>query len=249
MIDDKNQTAVLAGNGAVYAFPTEGEASQFVAVAKTCGETAVQLLPPPPPAARALYDLETHLAALLDTEDLLPEDQEQEFALELHATLVATTEKRDRVGQFIHHLRSQVTFAHAEAARLREREQFYQKALDRMEGYVTRVIDMLGFDAKGKRKKLEGNVVTLSLVGCKKSVEVINEEIVPTKYKRVTLTLPADTWETVCNSLDLELRDQVLDEVKGASVEVSRSLAYPDLKADIEVPGLKLGGGSYVEVK
>lgn len=47
---------------------------------------------------------------------------------------------------------------------------------------------------KGKRKKLEGNTITLSLRGCDKRAEVTDEAAVPTKYKRVTVTLPAETW-------------------------------------------------------
>ena len=38
----------------------------------------------------------------------------------------------------------------------------------------------------------------------------------------VTVTLPAETWELVCDSLDMDLRDQVLGEVgKSPKVEVS----------------------------
>jgi hypothetical protein len=115
-----------------------------------------------------------------------------------------------------------------------------------MEGYVMRVIDSLGLDAKGKRKKLEGNTVTLSLRGCDKRAEVTDEAAVPTKYKRVTVTLPAETWELVCDSLDLDLREQVLGEVRSPKIEVSTGLVKADLKADIPVPGAKLAGGTYL---
>ena len=50
----------------------------------------------------------------------------------------------------------------------------------------------------------------------------------------------------VCDSLDLDLRDQVLEEVKSAKVEVSTSLVKMDLKADIAVPGAVLAGGTYL---
>jgi hypothetical protein len=79
-----------------------------------------------------------------------------------------------------------------------------------MEGYVMRVIDSLGLDDKGKRKKLEGNTITMSLRGCDKRAEITDEAAVPTKYKRVIITLPADTWGLVCDALDLDLREQVL---------------------------------------
>jgi hypothetical protein len=206
----------------------------------------IRLVPEVLPAARTLYDIEAHLAALVDTEELVREELEAEYAVELQATLLATAEKRDRVGQFLAHLESQIALAHAEVKRLKEREDFYVAVYARMEGYVMQVIDGLGLDDKGKRKKLEGNVVTLSLRGCDKRAEVTDEAAVPTKYKRVTITLPAETWELVCDSLDLDLREQVLGEVKSPKIEVSTSLVKADLKADIAVPGAKLAGGTYL---
>jgi hypothetical protein len=237
---------IQAGDGKVFQFPTNQEARQFEQSAKEAGGETLRLAPALPPAARPLYDLEMHLAALLDTEELVPDDLEREYALELHAMLLATVEQRDRVGQFLAHLEAQIAFAHAEVTRLQTRETFYTRAFERMEGYVTRVIESLGLDGKGKRKKLEGKTITLSLHGCDKRAEVIDETAVPTKYKRVTITLPAETWELVCDSLDLDLREQVLGEVKSPKVDVSLSAVKADLKADIAVPGAQLAGGTYL---
>jgi len=241
---DTLPAVIQTGDGKVFQFPDSAKAREFEATALKAGGETLRLVPATPPAARPLYDLETHLAALLDTEDLVPEELEREYALELHATLLATVEKRDRVGQFLAHLESQIAFAHAETKRLQEREQFYRRALDRVEGYVMRVIDSLGVDDKGKHKRLEGN--TLSLRGCDKRVEVTDEQAVPARYKRVTVTLPAETWELVCDSLDLDLRDQVLGEVKTPKADVSLSLVKADLKADVAVPGAQLAGGTYL---
>ena len=46
-------------------------------------------------------------------------------------------------------------------------------------------------------------------MGCDSRVEVTDAAAVPARYKRVTMTLPAETWELVCDSLDLDLREQV----------------------------------------
>ena len=238
--------AVQTDDGNVLQIHIPEGAQQFETSVEQAGGDTCQLVPKVLPAARSLYDIEAHLAALVDTEDLVPVDLEQEFALELQATLAATVEKRDRVGQFMAHLESQIAFAHAEVARLKAREEFYEKVFARMDGYVCRVIESLGLDAKGKRKTLEGTTITLSLRGCDKRVEVTDEAAVPTKYKRITVTLPAETWELVCDSLDLDLRGQVLGEVKSPKVEVSTSLVKVDLKADISVPGAKLSGGTYL---
>src|ERR1035437_6236756 len=151
---------VQSDDGKVFQFPAESNAQQFETSVQQAGGETLRLVPEVLPAARPLYDLEAHLAALVDTEEMVSEELEAQFALELHATLAATVEKRDRVGQFVAHLESQVAFAHAEVKRLQEREAFYQRVLARMETYITRVIESLGLDAKGKRKKLEGTTVT-----------------------------------------------------------------------------------------
>src|SRR5260370_24505647 len=96
-------------------------------------------------------------------------------------------------GQFLAHLEAQIAFAHAEVARLKAREEFYEKVFARMESHVSRVIESLGPDPTGKRKKLEGTTVTISLRGCHKRAEGTDDAAVPAKYKRVTVTRPAET--------------------------------------------------------
>jgi len=237
---------VQSSDGQVFQFPAEANAQQFETSMVAAKLETTRLVPEVLPAARPLYDLEEHLAALVDTEEIVPEEQEAAFALELQTAISATAAKRDRVGQFMAHLESQAALAKAEMKRLQDRSRFYERALERMEGYVTKVIESLGVDDKGKRKKLEGTTVTFSLRGCEQRAEVIDEEAVPSKYKRVTVTLPAETWELVCDSLDLDLRDQVLGEVKSPKIEVSTSLAKPAMKAGELIPGLKLAGGQYL---
>jgi len=206
----------------------------------------VRLEPAALPAARPLYDIEQHLAALIDTEELVPDGQEQAYALELHTTLLAAVEKRDRVGQFMGWLESQAKFAHKEIERLKEREAFFSRALTRMKRYVSQVIESLGYDASGKRKKLEGHTTTFALHGCDKRLEVTDGAAVPNRYKRATITLPAELWEELMESIDLDFRDRVLAAVTSPKLEVSATLVKADLKAEIAVPGAKFAGGSYL---
>src|SRR5260370_6984589 len=156
---------VQSDDGKAFQFPTAQNAERCETSVKEAGGEPLRLVPEVLPAARPLYDLEAHLAALVDTEELVPEAMEQEYALELQATLLATVEKRDRVGQFLAHLESQIAFAHAEVARLKAREEFYVRVFGRMEGYVTRVIESLRLDAKAKPKTLTGKPITLSMHG------------------------------------------------------------------------------------
>jgi hypothetical protein len=211
--------------------------------------TAIALVPdllPPDVALPTLYALEEHLEMLLDTEEMVPPEFEAEFRAELQRSLLATVAKRDRVGQFMAHLEGQITLAHLEIKRLQERETFFVNAYARVESYVMETIESLGLDDKGKRKKLEGNTVTLSLHGCDRRAEIVDEQAVAMKYKRATVTLPAETWDLVCDSLDLDLREQVMCDMKSPKLEVSLALVKTDLKAGIDVTGAKLAGGTYL---
>ena len=131
------------------------------------------------PSGLTLYTLEDQLAALADTADMVPADHEQQFLENFKSALVAAVEKRDRVGQLMAHLEQQVAFARAEIERLKERKEFYERVLERMEQYLIRVITSLGLDAKDKPRKLEGRTVTFSIKSCPASVEITDEPAVP----------------------------------------------------------------------
>jgi|SRR5579883_1423874 len=256
MTSPSTPVVIATADQQVYRFPDEGAATAFEATVKEAGGELTRLAPAAPELpqiAKTLYDLEQHLAALLDTEATVSTELEQEYKTELCQTLTAVVEKRDRVGQFRNHLRSQIALAHEERQRLADREALYQSALDRLDLYITYTIESLGKEESGKRKdkwkRLEGKTLTLGLHGCKQSVEVTDEEAVPARFKRVNVTLPAETWEAMVDSLDLEMRAQVLDLVRRPEVFVDRTLAYGELSAGAEIPGLTLGGGFYVEVK
>ena len=88
--------------------------------------------------------------------------------------------------------------------------------------------------------------MTFALHGCDKRLEVTDEAAVPTRYKRATITLPAELWEELMESIDLEFRDRVLAAVTSPKVDVSATLVKAALKAEIAVPGAKLAGGSYL---
>src|SRR3954464_2400918 len=154
---------VATGDNKVYQFPNVETAADFEAKVREVGGTTLRLLPPSAPrpdAARSLYDVEDHLAAMTDTAELVSLGQEQSFIAEFQQALTAAVEKRDRVGQFFAHCESQALLAQQETYRLSHRNAFYQRATDRMEGYVAMVIVSLGTDGKGKFRKLEGNTST-----------------------------------------------------------------------------------------
>jgi hypothetical protein len=200
-------------------------------------------------AALTLYDVETNLAALVDTADLVPADQEQAFVAELEAALLSAADKRDRVAQFLAHLEAQAALAESEIKRLRERKAVIQAAQERLEGYVVKIIEALGPDKKGKYRKLEGNTATLSLRACPASVEIADESQIPIDYKTITVKLPATLMEIILDVLDTGLADGVLAHVDMADVAVDRRAIKAAIDRGERVPGADLAIGKHFLVR
>jgi hypothetical protein len=206
---------------------------------------ALAVVPSPAITAAPLYVIEDHLAALIETAELVSPEQESEFRAEFQAALTAAVEKRDRVGQFLAHLEQQIDFARFEIDRLRQRKAAYEQAHSRLENYVIETIESLGTDSKGKFGKLEGKTTTFSLRACPPSVEVTDESAIPAEYKTLTLKLPAVTWEQLLDGLDIEQRSAVLRQVKSPEVSVDKRSMKAAMDGGAGVPGSGLVTGRH----
>jgi hypothetical protein len=203
------------------------------------------VVPSPGVTAAPLYVIEDHLAALIETAELVSPEQEQEFRAEFRTALTSAVEKRDRVGQFLAHLERQIDFAKFEIDRLRQRKATYERTLARMEDYVIETIENLGTDAKGKYRTLEGKTTSFSLRACPASVEVTDESAIPSDYKTLTLKLPAVTWEQLLDGLEIEQRAAVLGQVKSPEVSVDRRSMKTAMDGGADVPGAGLVTGRH----
>ncbi|HEV3332034.1 MAG TPA: siphovirus Gp157 family protein [Bryobacteraceae bacterium] len=192
-----------------------------------------------------LYVIEDHLAALIETAELVAPEQEQEFRAEFQIALTAAVEKRDRVGQFLAHLEQQVEFAKFELDRLRQRKATCERAIARLESYVIETIENLGTDGKGEYRTLEGKTTTFSLRACPPSVEVTTESAIPSEYKTLTLKLPAVTWARLLDGLDIEERTAVLGQVKSPEVTVDKRSIKASIDSGADVPGAGLVTGRH----
>ena len=202
--------------------------------------TALAIVPSPAVTAAPLYAIEEYLAALIETAELVPPDQEQEFRAEFELALSTAVEKRDRVGQFMVHLEQQIDFAKFEIERLRQRRTLYEHALERLERYVVGTIEHLGRDGKGKYSRLEGTTITFSLRACPPSVEVTDESAIPSEHKVLTLKLPATLWEELLDSIDLEQRATVLAQVRNPEVSIDKRSVKATIEAGTKVEGAGL---------
>ena len=201
---------------------------------------ALAVVPSPAVTAAPLYVIEDHLAALIETAELVSPEQEQEFRAEFQAALTAAVDKRDRVGQFLAHLGQQIDFAQFEIDRLRQRKATCERALARLEKYVIETIENLGTDGKGRYRTLEGKTTTFGLRACPASVEVSDESAIPAEYKTLMLKLPAVMWEQLLDGLDIEQRAAVLGQVKSPEVTVDKRSIKAALEDGADVPGAGL---------
>jgi hypothetical protein len=205
---------------------------------------ALAVVPSPAVTAAPLYVIEDHLAALIETAELVSPEQEQEFRAEFQTALTAAVDKRDRVGQFLAHLEQQIDFAKFEIDRLRQRKATCERALARLEDYVIGTIENLGTDSNGKYRRLEGKTTTFSLRACPASVEVADETAIPSEYKVLLLKLPAVTWEQLLDGLEIEQRAAVLGQVKRPEVTVDKCAIKAAMNGGT-VPGAGLVNGRH----
>lgn len=185
-----------------------------------------------------LYAVEDHLNCLMECEDTVTPEQEEEFVRDLAVALNAAVEKRDKLGQFMAHMEQQVAFAKQEIDRLTARKKMFERAIEKAEGYVVRVIESLGTDAKGKPKKLEGQTVTFSLRNCPASVAVANEVTIPIAYKHIAVKLPVPLYERIVDALDIETAAETMDA--GGTISVDKVALKHALQAGEEIPGAVL---------
>jgi hypothetical protein len=194
----------------------------------------------------SLYSLEETLMAYAETMEMVEPEQEQAFLADFTAALKAAVEKRDSVARFLAHLESQQELGHLEIDRIRDRVQSLKKVQERIESYVRRSIEALGFDRDGDFKKLAGNTVTFSLRACPPSVEILDGDLVPDEYKTLVLKMPAKLWEQIADLVEeAELAELVRHGVELKEVLFDRLRIKQELDADRDVPGAELRIGNY----
>lgn len=199
-----------------------------------------------PSTALTLYDIEDNLQALVDTaEGGIEPEAEAEFFAAISSAITTAVEKRDRVGQFILHARHQVENVDAEIERLRALKKSYERAEERLGGYVVRTVMALGTDAKGKYKKLEGATCILGVKKDRDSVKITDEAAVPAEFKVMTLKVPAAALEELLGGVDIDERAKFLEAVKKTECEVMKTPIAAAISVGREVAGAALVSDKY----
>ena len=199
----------------------------------------------PPARSLSLYELEETLIAYGDSVDLVAEGDQQQFLADFQAALLAAAEKRDRVGWFLAHLDSQAQLADQEIKRLQNRKAAFERTHERIEAYLIHVIKNLGQDAKGKFKKLEGNTVTFSIKKCPDSVQLLDEEKIPSAFKSATVTMPLDIWNELVDALPIDRAAEIDDAIRKPVISVRKSDVKAAMLTDTPVPGARFNEIKY----
>jgi hypothetical protein len=226
-----------APDSKVFQFPTPAEAETFEKSVQASGGEVVRLEPTVPTVGRNLYDIEQHLAALVDSVETVDPEEEQQFLVDFQAAMTSARDKRDRVAHFFANCEALIAGYDREIARLKALKGTFEGAIERMEGMVIGVIKGLGTDAKGKYQKLEGDVSRFSVRRNPASITILDEAAVPTRFKSVSVTLPAELWEALLDEVDPEFRGRVLDAVKRPDSAVSKTQVKEAIET--EVPSWK----------
>ena len=185
---------------------------------------------------RTLHQIEEDLAVLLESVDGVTPELEAQYLDDLGRALGAAKDKRDAVARYMSHLENQIVAAKDEIKRLQDRKADFEGALDKLKGYTVRVMDGLGV------KKLEGNVVTLSLRKNPASIEVLDEETVPSTYKTATLTMSGALVDTVLDALEVDAQVKLTWAVDKRGIKAA-------LDAGAEVPGAAIAPDKFALVR
>lgn len=184
-----------------------------------------------------LFQIEESIALLAESaeEEGLTPELDQALATYLQGAL----EKRDRVAEFILYCEGMAELAKAEVKRLQARQKHFEVTAERVNTMVLRVLDFFGV------KKLEGRTHTLGKRKCPPSVRIQDDVQVPSEFKRVSVTLPLDHWNSLLAAAPEELRKEVERAILKRDETIDLKAVKEALNLEREVPGANLAVNQY----
>jgi chromosome segregation ATPase len=145
-----------------------------------------------PKPSLSLYQREEEWSALIEflgSEEGQSTQSDEVFLQDLREKWLALEEKRDSFAAFMAWMRNQIDFGKAERQRIAARETSLEAKYAWLEGEIIKILRSFGQTEKGAWKKLEGRTSTLQLNKNPASVEIVDAEAVPVKYKSGELSL------------------------------------------------------------
>jgi len=172
-----------------------------------------------------LHKILDDLLRLMEDLDAAPPDQQAAVSVPLTKRMNALCRKADSIHGVLTRFESNAGECASEIKRLQARKKAMETAAARLEGHV--------LDAMVTRniKAMRGDTVTLTAKLNPGAVRITDELAVPPEYSRVTVTMPAPLWFSLCEHIDPSAPDL------GYSIAPSKSLISAAIDAGNEVPG------------
>lgn len=193
--------------------------------------------------SRTLFDIEESLVllgeAIADADELTPELQ-----ADFERYLGTARAKRDNVARFRSECKCQAEAAKKEIATLGKRRKRFERKIERIDRMLLTVFAAMNVPY------LEGNFYTLSKVKNPDSVDIVDLDSLNDEYKRVSVSMPAEDWKLLLNSISDERRQEVISRLFKHEVTPELADIKPMLARQKAVPGACLKTHEYrVEVR
>lgn len=192
---------------------------------------------------RTLFDIEDSLVllgeAIADAEELTPE-----LKADFERYLGTARAKRDNVARFRNECEHQAEAAKKEIATLGKRRKRFERKIERIDRMLLIVFAAMNVPY------LEGNFYTLSKVKNPDSVDIVDLDSLNDEYKRVSVSMPAEDWKLLLDSISDERRQEVISRLFKHEVTPELADIKPMLTRQEAVPGACLKTHEYrVEVR
>jgi len=131
-------------------------------------------------AALSLYDIESELTCLLDSRDMIPDDEpgmRAELDDQIYELVKVELQKADGICQVLSHFEAQALLAAAEIKRLQSRKKSFESRAAMLEASAQRAMELRGV------LKIDGETSTLALQEAPASVLILDEVLIPKEYK------------------------------------------------------------------
>lgn len=206
----------------------------------------------PAPLSLSLYDIEDHLQCLLDSSEMVQdEDQRMQVLNEIAEADAAGKHKRDGVAKYLRSLKAAQSAIADEITYLLDRKVVLKNHEERLRAYIIGIIEQYGTARPKKQKELKGNIHTLQLRQNPPSVVIEDEALVPAKYKSITITMPLEDWGAILDFCltndDLANEPPVAQMAERADASATSTISKRDIadaiEAGAEVPGADLKWG------
>ncbi len=208
-----------------------------------------------------LYEITDTLPALIDSLEMTEPDspEREECEAEIARYFEALPAKVDSTAQFRLHIRAQIAMAKEERKRIEAREAAFAGILERLDGYVTAVLEKLPEPKKGASRKLTGSTNTLLLKGNggdkplriqgwdeKRREWTEDNPLLPAEYRDVALVMRMDQYSQWRSHLLTGLRL----EIKEKDITPNNARIRAVLGCGGDVPGAYLDErGKHIECR